>query len=115
MKLVRLSANDFARIASRTRLGPAASNMASLILVERKGLAEVADEYGVTRQRVFLAVEAVRKEYAKSLEQCGDLALELELPHTLATPLERFILGFNAQKSNAVKLAMIRKLTLALE
>ena len=115
MKLVRLSANDFARIASRTRLGPAAANMASSILVERKGLAEVADEYGVTRQRVFLAVETVRKEYSKSLEQCGSLVVELELPHMLAVPLERLFLALNAQESAEVKLAMVSKLTMTLE
>lgn len=115
MKLVRLSAYDFARITSRTRLGPAASNMASGILVERKCLAEVADEYGVTRQRVFLAVETVRKVYSKSLETCGDLTLELELPHRLAVPLEQFVLALNAQKSIAVKHAMVSELAKALE
>lgn len=115
MKLVRLSASDFARIASRTRLGPAATAMASGILVERRGLAEVAAEHGVTRQRVFLAVESVRKEYSNSLEQCGSFTVELELPHTLAVPLEQFVLALDAQVSGELKLAMFRRLTLALE
>lgn len=115
MKLVRLSANDFARIASRTRLGPAATVMAAGILVERRGLAEVAAEHGVTRQRVFLAVESVRKEYSNSLEQCGNLAVELELLHTLAAPLEQFVLVLDAQESSELKIAMVRRLTLALE
>ncbi|KQQ44666.1 hypothetical protein ASF61_21290 [Duganella sp. Leaf126] len=115
MKLVRLSASDFARIASRTRLGPAATAMASGILVERRGLAEVAVEHGVTRQRVFLAVESVRKEYSNSLEQCGNLAVELELPHTLAVPLEQFVLTLHAQGSIDNKLAMVSILTVALE
>lgn len=115
MKLVRLSTSDFARIASRTRLGPAATAMASGILVERRGLAEVAAEHGVTKQRVFLAVETVRKEYSKSLEQCGSLAMELELPHMLAVPLEKFFLAVNAQESAEVKLAMVSKLALTLE
>lgn len=115
MKLVRLSANDFARIASRTRLGPAATAMAAGILVERRGLVEVAAEHGVTKQRVFLAVESVRKEYTNSLEQCGSLAAELELPHALAAPLEQFVLALDAQESSELKLAMVRRLTVALE
>jgi len=115
MKLVRLSASDFARIASRTRLGPAATAMASGILVERRGLAEVAAEHGVTRQRVFLAVESVRKEYSKSLEQCGSLAVELELPHTLAVPLEQFVLALKAHKSDGGKHAMVSRLIMAID
>lgn len=115
MKLVRLSAKDFARIAAGTRLGPAATNMASSVLVERKGLPEVAAEHGVTKQRVFLAVEAVRKEYLKSGEQCGDFAVEIELPHRLAVPLEQFLLALNAQGSIEIKRTMVSKLATALE
>ena len=115
MKLVRLSAKDFARIASRTRLGTGAKNMASSILVEGKGLIEVAAEYGVTKQRVFLAVETVRKEYSKSGEQCGDYSLKLELPHALVVPLEQFVLAFRAQESIEEKLLMVSKLTMGLE
>lgn len=114
MKLSRLTAEDFVRIAAKTKMGADAQLMAKRVLVDQRALPEVASEHAVTKQRVHLAVEAIRKEYAKKHEQCGWIMAELELPHTLALELERFAVALAVQRDAGARQAAMVKFARAL-
>lgn len=92
MRITRLSDKTFeqviASVRSRRRLGEDARKMAYAVLVEGRKALDVAAEYGVTRQRVSLAVSSVRRAYAKSLTlEESVVSIELELPIALAREL----------------------------
>lgn len=115
MKLSRLAADDFTRVASRTKkMGEEAVNMARGVLVEQRSLPEMANEYGVTKQRVHLAVETIRKEYSRGNDDCGWMHVELELPHELAHTLAEFTEALQAQTDVATRRAAIVKVSRAL-
>lgn len=115
MKLSRLAADDFARIAGRTKkMGIDALNMASGVLVDQRSLPELAKDHAVSKQRVHLAVEAIRKEYAAGNEDCGWMSVELELPHVLAHALAHFTDALQEQPDEAARRAAIVKVCRAL-
>lgn len=114
MKLSRLSADDFSSIAGRTELWADAQNMARAVLVDQRTLSEVAEEHAVTKQRVHLAVESVRKEYARKNEDCGWMNIEVQLPHVLAEGLVQFAAALQSQADPAARHAAIVKLNRAL-
>lgn len=114
MKLTRLAADDYDWLAARTEMGTDARMMAKGVLVDRRTLVEVAAEYDVSKQRVHLAVETIRKEYIRSKRQNGWLGVELELPHQLATDLERFAAALTEQHDAELRQAALVKLARAI-
>jgi hypothetical protein len=115
MKLSRLEAGDFDRIvAGLKRMGDDARQMARAVLVNQRPLPEVALEHSVTKQRVHLAVETVRKRYAQTNEECGFMNMEIELPHLLAQSLDQFAKALESQTDPAARHAAIVKLSRAL-
>ncbi|NHZ99076.1 TrfB-related DNA-binding protein [Massilia sp. CCM 8734] len=114
MKLTRLTPDDFDQLANKTEMGPDARMMAKGFLVERRTLTEVASQYNVSKQRVHLAVETIRKEYARSKLNTGLLELELELPHTLAVDIERFAKAFSLQADTGLRQAALVKIARAI-
>lgn len=95
-------------------MGDDARRMASAVLVDQRPLLMVAEEHGVTKQRVHLAVENIRKEYARTGENCGWMNCEMELPHLLAHGLSQFAVALHSQTDPAARHAAIVKLTRAL-
>jgi len=114
MKLSRLSAEDFVRIAAKTKMGVDAQLMAKRVLVDQRALAEVASEHAVTKQRVHLAVETIREKYAIMREHCGWINAELEMPHTLALELERFAAALGTQLEPGARQVAVGKVAKAL-
>jgi hypothetical protein len=113
MKLVQLSARDFDLLADKTEMGADARHMARGVLVERQSMPAMAAHYSVTRQRVYLAVETIRREYTRSKQRGGWIGVELELPHCLAADLERFAAILRAQPDEAVRQGALVKLSRA--
>lgn len=88
MKLTRLTSDDFDRLANMTNLSARARAMAQAVLVEGCPQTDVVIEEGMTRQRVNMAVDAIRLAYNKSGGMgTGWFTLELELPEPLALAL----------------------------
>lgn len=114
MKLTRLANADFEALADKTKLGMDARRMAKGFLVERKSLTEVAALFNVSKQRVHLAVETIRKEYTKSKLASGWLGLELELPHALAADIESFAVALNSQTDAELRRASLVKVARAI-
>ena len=114
MKLTRLAPEDFDQLANKTEMGADARMMAKGFLVERRTLTEVAAEHNVSKQRVHLAVETIRKEYVKSKLATGWLELELELPHPLAVDIERFAAALSLQADTGLRQAALVKIARAI-
>lgn len=114
MKLTRLAANDFELLADRTEMGTDARMMAKGFLVERRTLPELAAEHNVSKQRVHLAVETIRKEYARVKMVTGWLELELELPHALAVDIERLAVALSSQSDAGLRQAALVKISRAI-
>jgi hypothetical protein len=89
MKLTCLTEHDFIEVAKTTALRTDAWAMARAVLVERRSLADVASQYQVSRQRVHLAVEVIRKAYDKEQLRSGWMGVDIELPHPLAADVTR--------------------------
>src|SRR4051812_37496794 len=114
MKLTRLSAEDFDRLASRTEMGAGARLMAKGFLVERRTLSQVAAEHDVSKQRVHLAVETIRKEYMRAELASGWLELEIELPHPLAVDIERLAAALSQQPDESLRQTALVKIARAI-
>ncbi|HCY63670.1 MAG TPA: hypothetical protein DHV59_12755 [Oxalobacteraceae bacterium] len=88
MKLVRLSPQDFSRLAEQTKLGEAARAMARAVLVDGRTQTEVASDYGMTKQRVGLAVGAIHRVYEQSDgKSMAWVSVALDLPDFLSHQL----------------------------
>lgn len=114
MKLTRLAPDDFDQLAKKTEMGTDAQMMAKGFLVDRRTLTEVAAQHNVSKQRVHLAVETIRKEYARSKLATGWLELELELPHPLAVDIERLATALSTQADAGVRQAALVKIARAI-
>lgn len=87
VRLRRLKARDFARLADHTRLGPDAREMARAVFVQGQRLFEVAKAKGVIRQRVQLAAEAIERVYEKFGAQDGALIeITVDVPDAVGQP-----------------------------
>jgi len=94
MKLKRLSADDFDRLAAETRVKDRARDMARAVLVEGRAQADVAMEHGMSKQRVNLAVGAIERAYFKSAAPgTGRVEVTLDMPEALALELSELIDG----------------------
>jgi hypothetical protein len=94
MKLQRLTLEEFDRLVSSTRMQEATRAMARAVLVDGRSQAEVANELGMTRQRVNLAVAAIERVYAATAG-AGDgnvmVRVSLDLPEGLAVEMGTFV------------------------
>ena len=82
MKLKRLSAEVFDRVADETRLGVRARSMARAVLVDGRLQAE---EHGVTYQRVSLAVGSIERAYRQmEASMTGMIQVVLDMPEVMA-------------------------------
>lgn len=92
MKLKRLSADDFDRLAASTRLGDRARDMARAVLVDGRSQVDVAAEFGMTKQRVHLAIATMERAYSQtSTPGRGWIGVDLNLPEPLALELTGLI------------------------
>lgn len=88
MKLRRLTPQDFDRLAASTRMGDRACAMARAVLVDGRAQVDVATEYGMTKQRVSLAVGAIERAFVSSAAPgTGWVTVTLDLPESLALEL----------------------------
>lgn len=64
--MYRLPEEDFGRVAEQTRMKERSLRVAREVLVEGKGLSEVADRYGMKRQQVLAIRNRFFAEYLQS-------------------------------------------------
>jgi hypothetical protein len=89
MRLKRLTAADFNRLADGTRLKDRTRQLAWEVLVDGDSPSDVAARAGMTKQRVGLAVGVIEKAYfADQSGGLGWVSLEMELPETIALQLD---------------------------
>ena len=92
VKLKRLSSEDFERVVELTRLQGAACGMARAVFVDGRSQAEVAAEYGVSRQRIHLAIGVIEKAYMKYAPSGhNSVRVSLDLPERIALALAAFM------------------------
>ncbi len=104
MKLKRLTSEDFERFAALTGLGDSAREMARAVLVAGRQQTDVATEYGMTKQRVKLAVDVISRVYFQSTAPGNGLvSVELVLPESLAVTLASFVESLNSNTDDDVK------------
>lgn len=88
MKLKKLSASGFDRVARLTGMEQQTIDMAREVLVFGRKQTEIAAETGVTKQRIFKAVLKIEEAYFKSENDSAALvSLDLNLPERLALEL----------------------------
>lgn len=97
MALTRLSPNEFDTLAENTNMEDATRAMARAVLVDGRTGVQVANEYGTSRQRVFLAVSVIRKAFTKRAARAAAplapvreswVRAELDLPGSVLRALE---------------------------
>lgn len=92
MKLKRLSAQEFDRIAAQTRMEDRTKQLAREVFVNGESLTNVAVRWGMTKQRIGLAVGVIEKAYfANSGGGLGWVSIELELPEVIALRLDEVV------------------------
>lgn len=114
MRLTRLAPHIFDQVAADTRLGDQARGMARAVLVDGRAQADVATEYGMTKQRIGLAVTAIRRTYAKSsVPGWGSMRVELDLSESLALELGALAEALVQSDDASLKQAVIEKVLAA--
>lgn len=100
MKLKKLPAHEFDRVAEQTGLNERTREMAKAVLVDGRPQTDVGAEYGMTKQRVGLAVQVIEKKYFES-PGAGDsiVNVELDLPLGLAVELAALLRAISECKS----------------
>jgi hypothetical protein len=97
LKLTQLSPDEFDRLANMTRLRDSAKEMARAVLVGRRNKADVGREFGVTRQRVGLAVGSIEDAYRRNVSPSNaKIRVSLELPDELVAALRSLIAAMNS-------------------
>lgn len=88
MKLLRLSGDAFDLLADTTRIKPHARALAREVLVDGRNQVDVANEAGMTKQRVNLAVGVIERAYERAEPPVGAwVSVELAMPGPLAIEL----------------------------
>jgi hypothetical protein len=103
VKLQSIGAHDFQVLADQTGLGQDAREMARLHLVEGMPMPEVGVRFGVTRQRVRLAVESIRRVHHTGGTRTGSVRVDVEIPEALAAPLGDFLEALRVATSKDIK------------
>lgn len=109
MRLKRLSTEAFDNAAANTRMGGQAIQMARAVLVDGCTQVEVAAKFGLTKQRVSLAVATIERAYSKFAVSPGEgsIRAEFELPEALAFELDAFIAAMGScENVGKAKLAL---------
>jgi hypothetical protein len=116
MKLRRLSGADFDQIAASTRMRGPGKMMARAVLVDGRAQSDVAAEYGVSRQRVNLAVASIERRYIDESGSAGGVVqVSLVLPERVALELEKVTELLNACKDARVRNAALKQLLAGIE
>lgn len=110
MKLIRLSPEQFNEVAAKTRLKAVAKEMAFAVLVNGENLVTVAEKYGFTKQRVFLAVQSINKAYELTDKGTGIVTASFDMPENLAKMLSEYLGKLNECPDQHVVGASIDKL-----
>jgi len=88
MKLIHLPLKEFEVVAATTRLGEQACSMARAVLVDGRMQSDVATEWGMSKQRVNLAVNAIERAYiATASVENAIIRASFDLPESLALEL----------------------------
>lgn len=102
MRLKRLAAADFDRLASGTRLQERTRQLAWEVLVDGHAPTEVAARAGMSKQRVGLAVAVMEKAYFADRDGgLGWVSLEMELPESIALQLDELARAVKASGDQA--------------
>lgn len=110
MRLKRLAPDAFDRVAADTRLGDQAREMARAVLVDGRAQVDVATEYGMTKQRVSLAVATIERAYKKfTTPGVSAIRVELDLPESLALELGALAEALEQCDDTELKQAVIEK------
>lgn len=89
MRLKRLTPADFNRLADGTRLKDRTRQLAWEVLVDGDAPSDVAARFGMTKQRVGLAVGVIEKAYFADKDSgLGWVSIEMELPEMIALQLD---------------------------
>lgn len=113
MKLKRLDSQHFDEAVIRTGLEQRTIDMARDVIVFGRGQSEVAVEYGVSRQRVNLAVENIAAAYKQwNKDGAGIFAIPAELPEPLAIEISRLSKLIESKPYDPVLLDFTTKLAL---
>ncbi|MFN7570513.1 MAG: TrfB-related DNA-binding protein [Betaproteobacteria bacterium] len=115
MKLKRLDAIEFDRLAALTQLGEAARTMARMVLVEGRPMTRVGALHNTSRQRVSHAVEAIRRVYKDQAIDRGWVSLDLPLPEALSVHLDQFARAFRAAPAGRVREKALTQVVAAVE
>ena len=99
-RLKRIGEAEFDMLADQTKLGDAARSMARMVLVDGQPAVEVARQFGMSKQRVGLAVESIRRAHqALGTTRNGWVKVELELPERWFAPLQQVLDALRASSS----------------
>ena len=113
MKLKQLTLDAFSRVVTKTRLKEDARQMAKAVLVDGLSNVAVAAQYGVTKQRVALAVSVIERAYRACTASAdlvgGNVLVQLELPGCLAVELAYFAEAIQVQGVSLEKSAEATK------
>ena len=90
MKLQRLTNEDFELLAGETQLGKDAREMAHRLLVLGESASDIARDMKVTRQRVSIAADAIRRQYHQRGLKTGLMSVAVGVPHVLHAQVEVF-------------------------
>jgi hypothetical protein len=113
MKLKRLTAEDFDRLAEGTRLQDRTRQLAREVLVDGETPSDVAARAGMTKQRVGLAVGVIEKAYfADNGGGLGWVSMEMELPERVALQLDELAQALKTSGDQA-KLEQVSEIVLA--
>lgn len=101
MKLKRLSLTEFIRVAQTTGLTEQTQAMAREVLVDGASQTNVATKYGMTKQRIHLAINTLEKAYFKGPTTGNSIVnVTLDLPENLALELANLTAALQGCKSS---------------
>lgn len=116
INIKKLSALEFRRILIGTRFNDQSRQILWAVLGEGRGQAEVADQFGVTRQRVNRLMGFFRTAYAaKAMASTAEVSATFELPSSLAIDLGGFLADYKASEDGTAKAKAVDALAQSLK
>jgi hypothetical protein len=114
--LKRIGEVEFDKLADQTRLGDAARSMARMVLVEGQLAVDVAKQFGMSKQRVGLAVESIRRAHQSvGTTRNGWVKVELELPERWFSQLHQVLDALRASSSASAQTVALSQVEHALQ
>lgn len=115
-RLKRIGEAEFDMLADQTRLGDAARSMARMVLVEGQSAVDVAKQFGMSKQRVGLAVESIRRAHQSvATTRNGWVKVELELPERWFAQLPQVLDALRATSSPDAQAVALSQVAHALQ